>query len=84
MGGVVPEIATPEQIVDTQMFDRGLDRRRNARHAGAHRERRQDHADETVLYASKEARDGALATGMTDGMEMGFARLDALLTEGGG
>jgi uncharacterized protein YndB with AHSA1/START domain len=33
----------------------------------------------TVLYASKEARDGAAATGMTDGMEAGYARLDEVL-----
>lgn len=33
----------------------------------------------TVLYASKEARDGAAASGMADGMEMGYARLDEVL-----
>ncbi len=30
----------------------------------------------TMLFASKEIRDGAVSTGMTDGMEMGYARLD--------
>ena len=35
----------------------------------------------TVIYASKEARDGAAATGMTDGMEQGYARLDAMLRD---
>lgn len=34
----------------------------------------------TVRYVSKAARDGALATGMTSGMELSYARLDALLT----
>lgn len=33
----------------------------------------------TVRYASKEAREGAMQTGMTDGMEQGYARLDATL-----
>ena len=33
----------------------------------------------TVLYSSKEARDGARATPMAEGMEMGFKRLDELL-----
>jgi uncharacterized protein YndB with AHSA1/START domain len=33
----------------------------------------------TVRYPSKEARDAALQTGMKEGMEQGFARLDALL-----
>jgi uncharacterized protein YndB with AHSA1/START domain len=30
----------------------------------------------TMLFPSKEARDGAVASGMTDGMEIGYARLD--------
>jgi uncharacterized protein YndB with AHSA1/START domain len=33
----------------------------------------------TIAYASKEARDAAAATGMTDGMEMGYQRLDKML-----
>ena len=36
----------------------------------------------TMRFASKEARDGAVATGMTDGMEMGFARLDEMFKAG--
>ncbi|MBL8543417.1 MAG: SRPBCC family protein [Hyphomonadaceae bacterium] len=32
----------------------------------------------TMDFGSKEARDGAVATGMTDGMEMSYQRLDAL------
>lgn len=35
----------------------------------------------TIAFTSKEARDGARATGMTDGMEAGYARLDAILAE---
>jgi uncharacterized protein YndB with AHSA1/START domain len=31
-----------------------------------------------MRFASKEARDGAVSTGMTDGMEMGYARLDEM------
>ena len=33
----------------------------------------------TILYASKAAREGALATGMTVGMEASFGLLDELL-----
>ena len=36
----------------------------------------------TVLYASKEARDGAAKSGMTAGMEAGPARLDEVLAAG--
>jgi uncharacterized protein YndB with AHSA1/START domain len=32
----------------------------------------------TMRFASKEARDGAVGTGMTQGMEMGYARLDEM------
>ncbi len=32
----------------------------------------------TMLFSSKEARDGAVATGMTDGMEIGYGRLDEM------
>ncbi len=32
----------------------------------------------TMRFPSKEARDGAVQSGMTDGMEMGYARLDTL------
>jgi uncharacterized protein YndB with AHSA1/START domain len=32
-------------------------------------------------YGSKEARDGAVSTGMTDGMEVSYERLDKLVAE---
>ena len=35
----------------------------------------------TMLFASKEARDGALQSGMSDGMAMGFDRMDDILLE---
>lgn len=37
----------------------------------------------TIRFVSQEARDAARATGMTDGMEAGYARLDALLADMG-
>jgi uncharacterized protein YndB with AHSA1/START domain len=37
----------------------------------------------TVSFESRDARDAARATGMTDGMEDGYARLDMLLAEQG-
>jgi uncharacterized protein YndB with AHSA1/START domain len=35
----------------------------------------------TMRFSSKEARDGAVSTGMTDGMEMGYARLDEMFKQ---
>ncbi len=37
---------------------------------------------QTIRYQSKADRDAAVSTGMTDGMEMSFAKLDALLGDG--
>ena len=34
-----------------------------------------------IAYRSKEERDGAIATGMTDGMETSYERLDKLVAE---
>jgi uncharacterized protein YndB with AHSA1/START domain len=34
----------------------------------------------TMRYASREARDAAVATGMTEGMELSYERIDALLS----
>ena len=36
----------------------------------------------TIKYASKADRDAAFATGMTDGMEMSYQKLDGILAEG--
>jgi len=35
----------------------------------------------TMTFASKASRDGAVATGMTDGMEIGYARLDDMFKQ---
>lgn len=39
------------------------------------------HVTTTIRYASKADRDEALATGMTDGMEVSYQQLDALLRQ---
>ncbi len=38
-------------------------------------------ANTTMTFASTEDRDAAFSTGMADGMEMGYARLESLITE---
>ena len=35
----------------------------------------------TMLFSSKAVRDGAVATGMTDGMEIGYERLDVIFAK---
>lgn len=79
MGGVFREIVRPERIVHTELFDQdwtGGETVSTTRFT-----ERDDRTTLTIttLYSSKEARDGALKSGMTDGMEVGYARLDELL-----
>ena len=79
MGGIHREIVVPERIVTTELFDEDWTGGETVvtsvftEHAG------RTTLTMTILYSSREARDGALRTGMTDGMESGYARLDELL-----
>lgn len=79
MGGVFREIVRPERIVTNELFDEdwtgGETLVTTVFTEGGGRTR----ATLTVLYASKQAREGALATGMADGMESSFQHLDELL-----
>lgn len=76
-GGVYREIAAPERWVATEKFDEYPG---EAVGTNVLTERqRQTTSTLTILYESKEARDGALGSGMDEGMEAGFERLDALL-----
>ena len=75
------EIVPQERIVSQQLFDEDWTEGETTvtlvfRDAGD-----KTVLEMTVLYSSKSARDGAIATGMTEGMEMGYTRLDALFPE---
>jgi uncharacterized protein YndB with AHSA1/START domain len=76
------EIVPQQRIVSTQLFDEDWTQGETTvtllfRELGPQK----TELELTVLYSSKEARDAALGTGMTVGMEMGYARVDALLEE---
>ena len=79
MGGVHREIVVPERIVNTQLFDQDWTGGETigtlllTEHDG------KTTLINSVLYSSKEARDNALKSGMADGVEMGYQRLDMLL-----
>lgn len=84
-GGKFLEISEPEKIVHTELFDEdwtGGETTVTIRF----RELAPDKTelDMTVVYVSKEARDAALQTGMTEGMEMSYKNMDALLAEDAG
>lgn len=79
MGGVYREVVPPERFVATERYDESWsDGEAIATNVFTER-RRQTTSELTVLYESKQARDMALGSGMDQGMEAGFERLDALL-----
>jgi uncharacterized protein YndB with AHSA1/START domain len=82
MTGTYVEFSPPDRIVTTEVFD-------EAWHPGeaittivfTEEEPGVTTATMTILFESKEARDIATATGMTDGMTMTYEALDRLLAE---
>ena len=79
MGGVYREIVPPERIVQTELFDQDWTGGETLSTANFNEEASRTTLTITVVYASKEARDGALRTGMTEGMSAGYDRLEELL-----
>jgi uncharacterized protein YndB with AHSA1/START domain len=83
MRGVYREIAPPERVVRTESFDFGCAPQMGEQLATMVLTEKNGKTTLTltVLYPSKEARDGAIASGMDQGMEAGYARLDDILAE---
>jgi uncharacterized protein YndB with AHSA1/START domain len=79
LSGVYREVAPPERMVHTEIFDEDWTGGETLVTTTFTEEDGTTTVVMTVLYASQEARDGALATAMAEGMEMGYVRLDALL-----
>jgi len=77
IAGTVREVAPPERLVTTESWGPDWPETVNTvvlTEAAGHTT-----ITLTVRYPSQDARDAALRTGMKEGMEQGFARLDALL-----
>src|SRR5262249_53172108 len=81
VAGTFTEIVRPSRIVITQLFDEDW----TGGETIVITELTEQHGTTTLVttvrYASQEARDAALKTGMTAGMEAGYERLDNLVTE---
>jgi len=79
MGGAYQEIAPPERLIATEMFDSAgeasLVTSELAEHGG------RTTLTTTIFYPSKAVRDAMLATDMAAGMEASYARLDGLLAQ---
>lgn len=78
-GGVYREVVPPERIVHIELFDEDWTGGEALVTTEFTERGGKTMVTVTVLYSSKAARDGALKTGMTDGMEAGHRRLDEIL-----
>jgi uncharacterized protein YndB with AHSA1/START domain len=79
MRGVHREIVRPERIVRTELFDKDWTGGETVGTLVLTERDGKTTVTTTVLYPSREARDGALRSGMTKGVAAGFDRLDVLL-----
>ena len=77
MSGIYREVVPPERIVSTERW--GPEWPETVNTVQLVEAAGRTTITITVLYPSKEARDMALQTGMKEGMNAGFARLDELL-----
>ncbi len=81
MGGTIEIFEPPARIVHTEIFDQDWTGGRTQVTTQFTEADGKTLLTMTIVYASQEARDGALKSGMTEGMEMGYGKLDALLAE---
>jgi len=81
MFGVYREVTRPERIVRTESFDIGCPSQSGEQIATLVLTEKDGKTTLTltVLYPSKEARDGAIASGMEHGISAGYDRLDEIL-----
>jgi uncharacterized protein YndB with AHSA1/START domain len=78
MGGTFREIDAPARLVANEMFDDDWTGGETTVTQVFDERSGRTTLTLTVLYASKQARDGAIATGMTSGLDAGYDRLEKL------
>ncbi len=85
--GEYREVSPPHRIVNTEFFDPGQVGGDMGNGAIVSVELTEQNGITTLVtlmnYGSKQARDAAVATGMTDGMEQSYQRLDDVVTGAG-
>lgn len=82
MGGVYREIVPPEKIVSTETFDQAWYPGEAVGTLLLVEQGGKTTVTQTVLYQSKEARDGILKSGMETGVAASYNRLAELLARG--
>ena len=81
MGGRFTEIIRPSRMVATQVFDEDWTGGETLVTTELIEKNGKTTITTMVRYASREARDAALQTGMAEGMEAGYQRLEELLKQ---
>jgi len=83
MSGVYREVVPPERVVRTERFEFGCGPQSGEQVATLVLVEQNDKTILTlnIIYPSKEARDGALQSGMDRGLEAGYERLEQILAE---
>lgn len=81
MGGIFREIARPERIVRTELFDQDWTGGEALAALVLTEKAGETELAVTVLYSSREARDGALQSGMKEGVAASYDKLDTLFAE---
>jgi uncharacterized protein YndB with AHSA1/START domain len=79
MGGVYREVVRPERIVSTEQFDQDWTGGETVSTLVFVEKAGKTTVTNTVRYSSREARDGALKTGMEQGIAASYDRLEQLL-----
>jgi uncharacterized protein YndB with AHSA1/START domain len=79
MGGTFREIVRPSRIVTTELFDEDWTGGETLVTTQIVEQSGKTTLTTTVRYASREARDGAIKTGMAKGVEASYDRLEQLL-----
>ncbi len=78
MGGVYREIAAPERLVQTELFDQDWTGGESVSTLVLTEQDGQTTATITMLYASEDACEGALQSGMAKGVEASYANLERI------
>lgn len=78
-GGTFRDIVRPERIVKTQLYDQDWTGGETIGTMTFTESNGRTRLRNAIRYSSREARDGALQTGMADGMQAGYRKLDDFL-----
>jgi uncharacterized protein YndB with AHSA1/START domain len=79
LSGEYREVDPPHRMTHTEIFDEDWTGGETLITTSFREEDGVTTVTMTVLYASEAARDGAMKTGMAEGMEMGYVRLEGVL-----